>query len=170
MSILLSSTTASSDLAQVDWAVVGALANLATALIAFLAAVIVIWQVWDARRAAHASSFKVAYDILQDEEIRGARRVVMAELRTKDVETWTAAEVAAAERVCQSYDSVAIMCRLRYLPTDVIADSWGDSIRKTWRVVLPLVEKYRVERDASEFWDDFEWLAQKAQAAHDSAA
>ena len=154
---------------MVNWDFVGALANIVTMLIAFSTASIVVRQVTEARRSTHASSFKVAYDILQDESVRRARRTVMAVLRAKEFETWTAEEIEAAELVCQSYDSIAIMCRQEYLPTSVIADSWGDSLRKTWKVLRPLVKKYRTDRNSPEYWNDYQWLARKAQLLRDSA-
>lgn len=149
-----------------DPGVVAALAGTATATIALCAAVIVVWQVVEARRATFASAFKVAYDILQAEDLRRDRRVVSAVLKSKDLASWTHEEIAHAERVCQSYDAIGIMCRHGYLPTKVIADSWGDSLRTTWCVVRPLVERYRIDRNAPEFWDDYQWLAKEAMKLH----
>jgi hypothetical protein len=72
---------------------------------------------------------------------------------------WSEEEINHGERVCASFDSVAIMCRHRMLAPAVLADSWGDSIYQCWSVLAPLANRYRAARDAPELWDDFEWLA-----------
>ena len=51
------------------------------------------------------------------------------------------------------------MCKHGMMPTDVLADGWGDSLRRSWDILRPLVLRYRSDRDAPELWDDFEWLA-----------
>ncbi|CCF66163.1 protein of unknown function [Nocardia cyriacigeorgica GUH-2] len=139
---------------------------MATALIALVAASLVVWQVTEMRKTTNASAFKAVYDMLQDERIRQDRRLVMRELRFRELGAWTEEEILRAERVCHSYDCVAIMCRNGYIPTVVVADSWGDSLRTCWSVLRPLVEKYRADRGAPELWDDFAWLAGRATELH----
>lgn len=145
-----------------DWSAVAAAAGVATASIALVAAALVVWQVVEMRKTTYASAFKAVYDMLQDESLRQDRRLVMRNLRTREFTSWSEEEVQRAERVCHSYDCVGIMCRNGFIPTDVVADSWGDSLRTCWNVLQPLVEKYRSDRNAPELWDEFQWLAGRA--------
>ncbi|TQM25779.1 DUF4760 domain-containing protein [Nocardia bhagyanarayanae] len=149
-----------------DSSAVAAAAGVATAVIALVAASLVVWQVTEMRKTTYVSAFKAVYDMLQAEGIRQDRRFVMRELRIRNLDTWTEDDILRAERVCHSYDSVAIMCRNGFIPTDVVADSWGDSLRTCWSVLRPLVEKYRSDRGAPELWDDFAWLAGRATELH----
>lgn len=145
-----------------DSSAVAAAAGVATALIALVAAVLVVWQVVEMRKTTYASAFKAVYDMLQDESLRQDRRFVMRHLRVREFASWSDEDIQRAERVCHSYDCVGIMCRSGFIPPDVVADSWGDSLRTCWNVLRPLVEKYRVDRNAPELWDDFQWLARRA--------
>lgn len=114
------------------------------------------------RKTIYAQAYKTAMDILQAEAVRQARGVVLSELRDELFNNWTDSQRRAAETVCHTYDSVGIMVRHDMLPVEHIADSWGDSLRRTWKILKPLVEKYRLERDSKEYWDDYEYLAQEA--------
>ncbi|NUP25223.1 MAG: hypothetical protein HOQ44_00750 [Nocardia sp.] len=145
-----------------DSSAIGAVSGVATASIALVAAALVVWQVFEMRKTSYASAFKAVYDILQSESLRQDRRLVMRELRTRDHTAWSDEEIQRAERVCHSYDCVGIMCRSGFIPADVVADSWGDSLRTCWNVLEPLIGKYRGDRNAPELWDDFEWLARRA--------
>jgi hypothetical protein len=120
-----------------DSSAVAAAAGVATALIALVAAVLVVWQVVEMRKTTYASAFKAVYDMLQDESLRQNRRFVMRHLRIREFVSWSDEDIQRAERVCHSYDCVGIMCRSGFIPTDVVADSWGDSLRTCWNVVQP---------------------------------
>jgi TIR domain len=118
------------------------------------------------QRATYATAFKVVYDILQSDTCRDARGFVFDELREKPFGEWTRDDRKQAERVCQSYDSVGIMCKNHFIPVDVVADSWGSSLWDLWNILSPLVREYRDKRKSEEFWDDFQWLANQAKAFH----
>ena len=148
---------------QVNWNAIAAISS-ATYTSLFLISIFIIWeQLRGLRRALYAQSFSDALDRLQNDSVRAARAQLFA-LREKSVDTWTKEEERAAETVCQTYDSVGIMVRNSLLPKVVIVDSWGDSLRRLWPIVEPLVKKYRQERNSPEFWDDFEWLYGEAMA------
>jgi hypothetical protein len=139
------------------------IANIVSVLILLTTAIIAAIQINEIRRATYATAFKAIYDIIQAEDIRAARGIVQRNLKEKPLGTWTEEEIKAAEKVCHSYDSVGIMIRNNMVPVEVVADSWGDSLRKTWRILSPLVASYRVQRNSNEFWDDYEWLAKQAE-------
>ena len=137
--------------------------ELISLLILFITALILIWHAHEMRRSTSATAFKTVYDLLQDEKIRKARGVVLYDLKGRDISDWSKEETLQAEIVCHNYDSVAIMVRNGMIKESIIADSWGGSLRKCWIALSPLVISYRVKRNANEFWDDFEWLAKKAE-------
>ncbi len=115
------------------------------------------------RRTIYAQALKTAMDILQAPDVRRARRVVLSALRDKALGEWTVDERQYAETVSQTYDTVGLMVRYDMLPVEYIADSWGDSLRRSWRIVKPLVDEYRAVRDSYEYWDDYQYLAQEAE-------
>lgn len=144
---------------SVDWQT---LANIAIVF----TAVLILSQLNEMRRTAHAQAYGVAREILQDEDVRSARRTVfrLGTLEKSESE-WNDAEVSQAEIVCHTYDSVGQMVRYRLLPKNIIIDSWGPSLRIIWPILSPMVIRYRREWSSVESWDDFEWLAHKALAA-----
>lgn len=143
-------------LTKVDWAT---LANVAV----IISALFVIRQLNEMRRTTQAQSYSVAREILQDEKVRQARATVFRLGREgKDMEKWSREEIQKAEITCHTYDAVGQMVRYGLLDKDIIIDSWGPSLRQSWPIVAPLVEKYRRNWDAPEIWDDYEWLAKAA--------
>lgn len=114
------------------------------------------------RRTIYAQAYKTAMDIINTDIVREARGIVFRELREIPPEKWSRKQMASAEKVCQMYDSVGIMIRHGMLPVEYIADSWGDSLRQSWKILAPLVQKQREARNSDEFWDDYEWLATEA--------
>ncbi|MDP2788486.1 MAG: hypothetical protein Q8O46_00330 [bacterium] len=142
---------------------ISAIVQIASAVILVVTAIILWIQISETRRATYATAFKAVYDMLQDEAKRDDRGFVLGELAEKSFETWTLLEKKRAERVCYNYDAVGIICRNRLLPTHLVADSWGDSLRRCWKILAPLVSQYRTARNSNEFWDDFEWLARQAE-------
>lgn len=114
------------------------------------------------RRTIYAHGFKAAMDILQDDPVRAARGFVLEHLKGTDYRMWDDTSRRYAERVCQTYDSVGIMVKNGMIPVEYIADSWGDSLRRTWAILRPLVEDYRRKRNSREYWDDYEYLAREA--------
>ncbi len=142
------------------------IANIIALLTLAIALIFAIYQIIEMKRATYATSFDIIMNILQTKERREERRIVMEVLKEKEIKNWTPEERIAAENVCQSYDTAGIMIKNRMLPVDIIADSWGNSIRTTWKILKPLVLEYREKRNSLEFWDDFEWLANKAGNFH----
>lgn len=142
---------------------IAAIAQILSAIILVVTAVILWIQISETRRATYTSAFKAVYDMLQDENKRKDRGFVLGELSKKAFDTWTPQEKERAEKVCHNYDAVGIICKNRLLPTKLVADSWGDSLRRCWKILAPLVSEYRTARNSLEFWDDFEWLAREAE-------
>jgi len=140
-----------------------AVSQIVSAVILVVTALILWIQISETRRATYTTAFKAVYDMLQDEAKREDRGFVLGDLANKPFNTWTPTEKQRAEKVCHNYDAVGIICRNRLLPTHLVADSWGDSLRRCWTILSPLVTEYRTTRNSREFWDDFEWLAREAE-------
>ena len=143
--------------------IISAIAGSVSAVVTLVTAIFVVRQIKEMKKSTHASSFKTVCDILQNQQNREARGFVLNVLQAKPFDDWSEEDIKIAEKVCESYDSVGIMCKHEYIELKVIADSWGDSLRKTWKILSPLVSKYRVNRNSKEFWDDYEWLARESE-------
>jgi hypothetical protein len=116
-------------------------------------------------KAVYAAAYKTALDILQTEKAIGARRYVHREIYDKKRKyPFTKRQIQAAEEVGRTFDAVGIMVSHGMLPSEVIADSWGNTLRKLWPAIEPMVLDFRVSRNAPELFDDFERLAKDAFA------
>jgi len=146
----------------IDIAVIGIAINAVSALVVLVTVIIMANQTREMRRATNATAFESIYNMLQDDVVQSARYTVYS-LADKPFESWTDDEKKVAEKVCCSYDAVGIMIRNNMLPLDVVADSWGYSLRRSWRILSPMVVSYRVLQNSVEYWDDFEWLARQAE-------
>jgi len=149
--------TISNAIKALDWAT---LSNIAVVI----SAMFLVWQLAEMRRTTQAQAFSVAVEHLQEERVRQARQTVF-QLKGKPLESWSSEELRSAEVVCHTYDAIGQMVRHKLLSKKIIVSSWGPSLRRSWPIVRSLVEKYRREFDAVEYWDDYEWLANKAQKA-----
>ena len=154
---------------NIDWAVVTAIfttiyscSTILSVVVLVLSLIFVGRQIREMRNATYATTYKAAVDILQPEHIRSARRFVFNELADKPFEDWNEDDKREAEKVCHTYDTVGQMVRHGILPKSFIVDSWGASLRKSWRILSPLVVSLRTQLNSTEVWDDFEWLAKES--------
>jgi Domain of unknown function (DUF4760) len=138
------------------------IATIVASIAQTIALVFVVIQIKEMKEANFSSAFKTVYDVLQSDQIRNARNKVMEELRNKPFEEWDKNDKWSASQVCQSYDIAGIMIRNGLLPEKLVADSWGDSLRNCYPILKPYLDQIRFERNAGEYWDDFEWLCLQA--------
>jgi hypothetical protein len=103
--------------------IVGIVLNTVSALALLVTVLIMAFQIKEMRRATYATAFKAVYDMLQTDDVRNARRIVLRTLASKPLDSWTDEEKRIAEKVCSCYDTVAIMVRNRMVPVGVVADS-----------------------------------------------
>lgn len=122
------------------------------------------------RKTIEAQTFRTAMDLLQAENVRQARGIVLSRLRAVPFELWKDGDRSAAETVCHTYNSVGLMVRYKMIPLEYIVDSWGTSIRRTWKIVKPLVKRYRQRRRSGDHWVDYEYLAQQAMLRQRNSA
>jgi len=132
-----------------------------TAVIILISVLILAVQLREIQRATYAQSFFTASGRLQDEDLREERRRIYSLIDTP-YEKWTKEDKLKGERVCFNFDIVGLLIRKRMLPADMVVDNWNVSIRTFWPIIEPMVKEYRKEREAPEFWHDFEYLYYKA--------
>ena len=109
-----------------------------------------------------ATAFSKALEILQDENRRIDRRAIFA-LKDVPLEGWTDEQRQAGERVIHSYDQVGTMIRAEMFDKELIVDNWGNSLRCSKPILMPLVLEYRTKWKSDEIWDGFEWLCDEAE-------
>lgn len=146
---------------MIDWTAISAIVGAATGFIILVSVLVLAWQLREIQRATYAQSFFTAAYRLQDEKLREARGIVFS-LKETPYKDWTTEQKKTGEIVCHNYDVVGILVRNKMLPEQMIVDSWGDSLRRLWPILRPLVEEYREQRESPEFWDDFQYLSERA--------
>lgn len=120
-------------------------------------------QLKELTKATHAQSFFSAADRLQKEQLRSDRnRLFKLRDDEKGLDQWDQEAKDAVGRVCHNYDVVGIMVRNGMLPKEIIIDSWGNSLFESWAAAELFVKDLRDNQRGRNFWDDFEWLANKA--------
>lgn len=154
------------------WTILSTIGTLGSAVFAAISTWFVLQsvntmnsQTREMQRSTYAGAFESVFNILQDEEIRSARRLAIRELSHEDFRNWTFDATEKAEKVIYTYDAVGVMIRNEMLPVNIVIDHWGDSIRKCWDALEKFVYNQREERNAPELFDDFEWLAIQAKAS-----
>lgn len=155
---------------NIDWTAVGAIFTALNSCCAPISIVLLVAtlfylgrQVREMRMATYATAYKAVVDILQNEDVRAARRYVFVNLANKPFETWSEKDKLEAEKVCHSYDAVGQMVRNGFLPKRYVVDSWGASLRQSWPLLSPLILASRQQYNSAEVWDDYEWLANAAK-------
>ena len=145
-----------------NWLALDAIATATTGFIIFFSVVLLGWQIRELRRATNAEAFSKVITTFQEGSVRMAMGQ-LSNLGDKDLVEWTQDEVNAAEKVCNTYDSVAIMVRNGMYPKHILVQYWRVSLIFCWDIASVLVDKYRLERDDFRLWEDFEWLAVEAK-------
>jgi Domain of unknown function (DUF4760) len=144
-----------------DWLAITGFSTTVYCVATIVTAVILLWQLREVQRANRGQSYLTIVQYVQDESVRQARGVAFG-LHSVPPESWSEEQVHAAEKVCASYDVIGMLARRKLVDEEMIVDSWGDSLRRLWPILEPLISRYRRERNAPEFWDDFEYLAKRA--------
>ncbi len=124
-----------------------------------------IVQSEDLKRSTDAQVIKTAIDILQAQDIREARDWVYTNIRDNkdkknDVKEWDKADIEAAEKVCQTFDSVAMLVSHKTIPEEFIYE-WGDTMMQSFSVLNKLINYYEDERGQMEVWSHFKFYSIK---------
>jgi hypothetical protein len=127
----------------------------------------------DAQEAAHqalnktiwAQSYKVAWDILNEPRVIGARKFVVSQ-RARVVgsrSTWDGTTRESVDLVGRSFDSVGTLIRKGLLPEEYVIDTLSFEIGRHWHLLSSHVADMRAETDDLHMWKDFEGLAASAE-------
>lgn len=145
-----------------QWTAVGAIATTIYTVAFIISLLFIYRQVRHMRISTMATAFSKALDILQNEDRRADRRTVFA-LEGVPLDKWDEEQRRAGERVVHSYDQVGTMIRAGIFDKELIVDSWGNSLRRSKPLLMPLVLEYRTLWKSEEIWDGFEWLCAEAE-------
>ena len=140
------------------WTQVQAWATIGTGVVLAVTLIVVFRQLGSSGKAQELQGFIQVVDWLQREEIRKARRIVY-ELENTDLLYWGTADKWEVEKVCYNFDVVGDMIKKRLIKKRVV-DNWEFNIKRCWRIVKPMVEKYREDRKFPRLWEYFEWMAE----------
>ena len=149
---------------ELFFAVIGSCFTALSIIYLIISLVFLKREIHEARTSTYAGAYKAVVEILQDDNVRKARRYLFENLEKKPFESWSPQDRREAEKVCHTYDTVGQMIRYSFLPKKYIVDSWGASLRRTWKITCPLVYEFRQNNNAAEMWDDYEWLANEAKS------
>jgi hypothetical protein len=120
-------------------------------------------QVRAAREASRTQNLIALIDFIQRPTHVESRRVLI-NLDGRPLSNWTDDERRSAERACSAWDAVAILLRHDSMQeaAQIVLSTWKTSIAPCYTVASKeLLGTLRTMR-GTDFWDDFEWLAQKA--------
>lgn len=134
-----------------------------TAFVITITAIIALWELREMTKTRKVSAFIEIYKVLQDEDIRQARRKLIALGKSKKkFSNWTDEEIIAAEKASQTYDMAGIMVNKKLMGKKLIINERRDSIIKCWEAAAPMIKKYQSER-GKDFWNDFEKIYYSAK-------
>lgn len=154
-------------------AIVSAVAAVISIVIAYCGIRTVARQLKETRLATYAQTYNTAVTILQREKVRQSRQTLynLAVRLEKNPDTeWYRADNAdykaehnAAQQVCHTYDSIAIMVRHGMLPEEIVLERWGGAILRSWAIVKPFVNYRREQLHSPQHWASLVWLAEQAE-------
>lgn len=144
-----------------DWNMVGAISTGATGLIILVSALFVWWQLKEIRRSRSLTAYMKTWQFLQREDVREARDILI-NASNKKFENWSQEEIAAAEKVCYTYNAAAEIVLEGLIKRDFIVEKRRYSIMECWEAAKPMVIEYR-KRRGEDFWRDFETLYKMAK-------
>jgi hypothetical protein len=120
-------------------------------------------QLEHVRRSTTAGHILSLLSIMEAEDIRMARVLVLTDLRRKHFSKWTEEEIRTASKVCTSYANAGTMLKSGLVPLEPIIESWGSSLRLTYGILESFIrDMQQAEKIGSAYWADFDWLYQQA--------
>ena len=145
-----------------QWAAIGALATTVSSVALIISLIFIYRQLRQMRISTMATAFSKALDILQNEVRRTDRRIIFG-LKGVPLKQWSEEQRLAGERVIHSYDQVGTMIHAKMFDKELLIDSWGNSLRRSKSLLMPIVHEYRTKWKSEEIWDGFEWLCEEAE-------
>jgi hypothetical protein len=145
-----------------NWEIAANVSTVVSSIVLVITLLFGLRQLVEMKRATNLSLFIKILDILQTEDVRNARRIVLSALKDKHYTSWMSTEIHEAEKVCHTYNTVGRILRFSACPKHIVIRPARDSILKTWYILKPLVKKYQDER-GTDFYEDYEWLVFEAE-------
>jgi hypothetical protein len=125
-------------------------------------------QLMAMRNASKGQNTISIINILQDSEVRKARKIVIKDLSTKEYATWTDEEKDSASIVCSNYDILSILiAKQGFVENKLFLDNWGPSIIKCYNILKCHIEEMqKPQNSGSNYWNDFKLLYGKCKTIH----
>jgi hypothetical protein len=137
------------------------LGTAVTAMATLVIAILMIIQSYMIRLSIRAQTYCSINDVLQKEEVRKARKVLIENKIPYD--QWKNTDLKdKAELACSTFDIVGVMATNGFFPPKIIVDKWGPSIKKCWSQARELIEDRRINENHPKLWDDFIKLTKRA--------
>jgi hypothetical protein len=116
-------------------------------------------QLRAAREGVASQNLLSVIQFMQEEPTRQARERVIKQMSQLTREQWSEDDRRAADKVCSTYDVVAILLRNGFADSQPVAENWGPSIRQCFETLQPYIrELQKPENAGPSYWKDFEWL------------
>jgi len=125
-------------------------------------------QLMAMRNASKGQNTISIINILQDSEVRKARKIVIKELALKEYVTWTDDEKDSASIVCSNYDMLSILISKKgFVENKIFIDNWGPSIIKCYNILKPHIdEMQKPQNSGANYWNDIKLLYDKCKTIH----
>jgi hypothetical protein len=116
-------------------------------------------QVETAKNAAVGQNFLALSNFLQAEDVREARRIVIADLAGREFKEWSEEETRAAAKVCSTYGTAGIVIETGLVPSNLLLENWGPSIRRCSGILGDFVKDLQSpEKNGSDYWAVYDRL------------
>ena len=115
------------------------------------------------RDSSAAQNLIAVIDLLQEPEVREARRVVLVDLRLKPLDEWTAEDKRQAAIVYSSYDMAGMLIETDIVPGGIVLENWGPSITGCHSVLEPYLKQLSAELPGAKYGQHLRWLRDHVQ-------
>ena len=120
-------------------------------------------QIETARQAAVGQNFLALINLLQSEDVREARRIVITVLVGRSFSDWNEEERRAAAKVCSSYGNAGFVVESGLVPPEFLIENWGPSIRRCYAILRDFIKDLQSsEKMDSDYWASFDRLNARA--------
>jgi len=75
-----------------------------------------------------------------------------------------------ARSICRDFDTIGLLCRHALLPTKIVTETYNRNILQMWSLLSPIIAEWRQGQCDSDYFAEFEWLANKSRKAEASLA
>ena len=124
-----------------------------------------------ARHGGGGANVLQLWAFLQSDTARANRRTLYRAFERAgpfvvDSANWTDDELEAAGHVGSTFSVAAALAKRDLVPLELLIDEWGSVLVRTWSIAEPVIQQERRRRRDPNVFSSYQWLAEKATAAH----